>query len=525
MATVTANNTRLTAADAATGFSNLPAGGAGPAAEPQLRYQGTNAANKKITTTASRTGLAYTHGSTTDMTATANRLWLAKVVVGDFGDLNATYGVSLAIGNDISNYYDYNISGSGANNDWYTGGYNSQGGRAGGYLIVALNPNVSGWREGTTGSPVLTTVDYFGVLAQFVVGGAKSENMAIDAIDIGTGLTYTGTVFTFEDGVTEDQGNTSNRWGYACSVGDAIFLRGKHTLGTASSLTGTDNSVVFFPDGYHQQGDFAIVVDLQNASTDVVLAGVYQGLGRSYSGITDTRPDLTVSGTSGDLELAGLFGNFRNMAFTSGVIVTGDIEASDISQGSAVLSGAVVRTTSAVATVTIDDPTWSSLVGTEFVQAGAGHAVEVAGTSTITIDGTSFTGYGDDGQTDAALYFSSSSGSITVNLTSGTAQPTYRSAGVTVTFVSSTTLTLTGLADNTQVVIRRVSDDSELYADSDVGVDGSTAYSYAAGLIGVSVSVVVVSLNEEPFNLTLSLPSADTSIPLAQTNDRVYDNP
>ncbi|MGH0051770.1 MAG: hypothetical protein ACQ5SW_00070, partial [Sphaerochaetaceae bacterium] len=191
MATVTLNGSRLNDAESSTGYANFVGGGPAPASEPQLKYQGANAVNRKVNSTTDRRGVEYSHGSTTDMTGASFPLWLCKIKVGDAADLNSTYGIEAVIGSATSAYYSYNLSGGGANNDQFVDGYNSQGGLAEGYLIVAINPNIAQWREGTTGSPVLSAVDYFGFGAQFTTGGAKSENVAIDSIDVGIGLNFT----------------------------------------------------------------------------------------------------------------------------------------------------------------------------------------------------------------------------------------------------------------------------------------------------------------------------------------------
>jgi hypothetical protein len=257
MATVTANNTRVNDSDANTNWGNYNSTGGSPASEAQLRYQGASAVNKKITTTGSRGGIDYDPGAgAIDMTASGNKLWLCKVKVADAGDLNTTYGVEVGLGSQNNAFYSYNVAGSSANSPQFTDGYSSQGGLAEGYLIIAVDPEVAAWREATTGSPSLTAVDYYNCAAQFVVGGAKSENLAMDAIDVGRGLTYLGTAGTFKDAIDFDQGTVSNRFGYACAVGSAFFLRGVHTLGGSSSLAFDSSEVVFFLTAYEE--------DLQN---------------------------------------------------------------------------------------------------------------------------------------------------------------------------------------------------------------------------------------------------------------------
>lgn len=434
-ATVTANNTRVNASDSSTGWSNDGGGGPSPASEPQLRYQGTGAVNRKVTATSARQGVQYNAGSTIDMTAAANPLWIAKVKVADAGDLNATWGVELGIGSAAGARYEYNVAGSGANRDVFSV-YNSQGGAAEGYVVVAINPTIAAWREATVGSPSLTAVDHYNASAQFVSGGAKSENLALDAIDVGSGLTYTGTGGTFQDGVDTDQGNTSNRWGYACAVGTALFLRGTHTLGTASSLVfDSTGEFVFFPDGYHGPGDFGIDVDLQNASTSVTLGGVHVGLGIITT--SDTRPDFTVTGTSGTCLVPGQLLNFRNLSFTSACTVTGTIEAADIAQSGADLSGARIITLSASGVATINDATWTNLSGATFVQGGAGHAVEITTAGTYSLSGVAFSGYGADDTNSASIY-NNSGGAVTINVLDGGDTPTIRNGSGSTTTVQNT---------------------------------------------------------------------------------------
>ena len=171
MATVTADNTRVNDADANTNWGNYNSTGSAPAAEPQLKYQGNNAVNKKITNTTSRGGIDYDPGANAlDMTASGNKLWICKVKIADAGDLNTTYGVEVGLGSQNNAYYSYNVAGSTANSPQFTDGYSSQGGLAEGYLIVAIDPEIAAWRENTTGSPTLTAVDYYNVTAPIVTG-------------------------------------------------------------------------------------------------------------------------------------------------------------------------------------------------------------------------------------------------------------------------------------------------------------------------------------------------------------------
>ena len=87
--------------------------------------------------------------------------------------------------------------------------------------------------------PDLTAVDHYEVACQFVSGGAKSENVAMSAIDVGTGLTLTGGGGAdpdgrFSDFVDADQNTIANRWGYASEKDGAITFRGMMSIGGRS---------------------------------------------------------------------------------------------------------------------------------------------------------------------------------------------------------------------------------------------------------------------------------------------------
>jgi hypothetical protein len=375
MATVTFQGTRLNAADANTNWGNFNASGPSPGAEPQLKYQGNNAVNKKITSTTSRTGVAYEAGAA-DL---SSQLWFSKIYVADFGDLNVTYGVELAVGSSGTAYYSYNIAGTGANNSTFNT-YPAQGG----YLIVALNPNVVAWREGTTGSPNLTNCNLFGVAAQFVAGGAKSENLAMDAVDVGTGLLLNGTSGSFQDFLTFDQDNTSNRYGVVTGNAPTLEARGLLEIGDATQTTFSDStSVVLFQDGYHGAGDVGVTVDLQAAGTDVTVDCSIIGLGS-----TDTRPDFSVSGAGAGSAclVSGIISNHRNINLNSQTELNGaTVECDSLTQGSADITDSTIITTSGTNVACIDDVTLGSTTGlnnTTFELGTGGHAIEITSPGT-----------------------------------------------------------------------------------------------------------------------------------------------
>lgn len=530
-------NTRLNDADSNTNWGNFPSGGQAPSSEPQLRYQysGTGsvgAVNKKITSTASLTGFAYSHGTTTDMTAAANKLLMFKGYVADFGDLDATFGLKAAIGDDINNHYFYNMAGSGANRSVFDT-YPAQGG----YIIAAIDPNIAAWREGTTGTMTdASTADFFGIQAQFTAGGAKSENLAMDAIDIGTGLQLYGgdgvtADATFQDLVDTDQGTIANRWGYVTQASGAIFIRGMMEIGvnnvtsTATEFTDDSGTTVFFPDGYHSAGLFGITIDLGSASTVIDISSNLIGQGAITT--EDTRPDHIVTGTAGTYTFGGQLLNHRNVTFTSGVDCDGAVvECQLLTQASAEIQNSRIRTDALTSIATLQDPTFGTTTGlhdTTFEQVGAGHAIEIDTAGDYTFTNLTFTGYGADTTDSAAIDVTASTGTVNINISGGNS-PTYKTAGATVNVINAVSYELTGLDAGTIVTIVDITTPAtpvELFNET-AGVDGLVNYAFDGALSGTAIGVYLRNTTIENNEFDDVLPTEDKSFSPNQTADTVY---
>lgn len=465
MSTVTADSIRINDSDAGGGgWSNYNAGGGGPASEPQRKYQGTGVVGRKANSSNSRTGVLYT-GAATNTTLPANALVLLKGTVDDNADLNQTFGLEFAIGSAQNQHAEYNVAGSGSPNDWHKV-YNSVGGEAAAYIFAAIDPSITQWRDSTVGAPNLASVAFFALGAQFVDGAAKNENVGLDAIDIGTGLSYSGGAFSFQDGVDADQGIVNNRWGWAAAVGKAIFLRGLHKV----NATGTDTSIVFFPDGMHSTGLAGI-----EAQATTEFAGSYSGLGRDY-GFTDTRPDFTATGSP---TLSGSFTNYRLVALNATSIVTGLVEAASITQGGGSLDGATIRSLALAGDATMVAPDLTLMTGVQFVQVGSGHAIEITAPGNYNIDQLRFSGYGADGATDAAIYNNSGGLVVLERLDASTPEPTVRNGAGATTDIPAvqSTFTVQGVPAGAEI---RVYDD-EIGDGNNLGAELAGTESHVGG--------------------------------------------
>ena len=468
---VSFNGARLNSADSNTGWGNYNTGGGAPASEAANAYQKDSAASsagsvgKKVNSTTSRIGVDY-NGSNINYSGNGY-MWYCKIYIADAFDLNDTYGVEVSIGSgDQSNYHEYNIAGSGANNDAFLT-YPARGG----YLIVAIDPTIDGWAEVADNSGTFdqTQVSWYAVAAQFKNGFAKAENVAMDAIDYGTGLTITNgdglnPNGKFTDFYEWDQNSDDavpanpqeNRYGVVNGSGNSMVARGMLTIGDNSTTTQfTDSTtVVTFVDGYHSAGMFGVTCVLSTNNT-IAINNTIIGEGRIYSGITDTRPDFIVTGEAGGTFTSSAnLRNFRNITYNSFSTIDGaDIECERLVQGGAEIKNSIIRgDRPAIASACVVNPTFGTTSGihdTEFISAtGLGHAIEFTTAGTYTLTNIFFTNY-STGFTSSSPILFSGTGTLTLNINGGDT-PTYNApAGGTVIINNAVAITVTVLDADT----------------------------------------------------------------------------
>ena len=469
------NGTRVDSLDATGSTGHWGGSGAAPSAEPQNAYQNALCINK-LSNAVTFEGIDYDPGSgALDMTLPANKLWFVKVYVNDSFDVDPTFGVAAGIGSANNAFYKYNLAGTGSKNPAYTI-YPAQGG----YILTAIDPNVWEWRDGSgTGSPALTAVDWFGVQSAMVNGNAKSENLAFDAIDVGTGLTITAgddgsTEGKFTDFLEADQNSSTIRWGCCSGSGVAISAWCMFTLGSSAVTEFIDtDSIVTFKDGYHSAGAVGVSVGLHNFDNVIQVDNLL--IGEGSVGLTpsiDTRPDFMVNGvTGGTFHCAATMKNFNNIQLNSlSYAVDADLECQLLTQQAGHINNSVIRTNAPTSIACLQDPTFgisTELNNTEFIQSGSGHAIEL-GTSGVTHTFTNlvFTGYGADASDDAAIDVTSTLGTMTINYTG--AAPTVKTAGTTVILSVSVPITVTVVDTSNdpiataQTSIHLVSDNSQV---------------------------------------------------------------
>ena len=290
------NNNRLDNLDGGVSGTGNIGGGPGPtnsAPADELPYQGAGCWLRRINSTATDFGWEWTAGTTTDMTVSDDRSWMYKVILTNPDALGAAANVGnlkIRIGSTNSDYYTYWVSDEGSRGEDQPVYPPKKG-----WIISAVDPNVSAWRDEIVGSPVLTAVDYFGTTGN--VGNiSNAPNHGFDAFDIGPGIYVTGgdganTDASWQDFVDHDENDTTNgRIGHITTQEGAIFAFGTFVVGRDSTAAATATEwtdslkTIVFPGGRVAEGWNCVDYDLSLTSQSVSESSMsYSGQGRQQT--------------------------------------------------------------------------------------------------------------------------------------------------------------------------------------------------------------------------------------------------
>lgn len=527
---ITAQNTRLDDAESDSQWGSI-GGGATGGLETDFFYQNANCFARKGA--AGQRGIFLSDDVDSDLSGGGvYETVMVKFICTTPGllDLLSVPGMRLEIGSGSTptassiNFHFYDVQGS----DTYPIDKS--------WLVLPINPNIASHRTGTTGTPNLTLVDYFASRYD-QTGVSQSPNQGMDAVDIGAGLTLVGGDGADPDGVWQDfsdadWGTVANRYGYVREVdgAPAVFLIfGQMVIGTSSATVFNDNNItLLFPDGLFAAGFSGIIVDLQNATTDVDFANS-NFFGKGTAAGEDTRPTLTITSTSGAFDTSNcVFDSFASMTLTSAcAMVSGKITNSGlVSLVGATLdqvevSGSTVGDNNA-AVLTND---LGDITNCDFIFSD-GHAIEIDTVGTYTLNGNTFTGYGSDGTSDAAI-FNDSGGLVTINVTNGLSPTVRNGSGSSTVINNNVTVTFTGMKDLTEVRVYDAGDGSEIAGIENATAgspdDRSFAWSDAASNV---VDYVIHSVLYETIRVEgFTIPATDSTIPIQQRFDRNNSNP
>lgn len=409
------------------------------------------------------------------------------------------FGICLSSGTPTtSNYSLYSFYGS----DNYSGGW----------VRMVLDPNET--RSGGAGTLSLSNITHIGVFAD--VGGttARFDNLILDACDVGTGLTITGTTTgdtLFSEILTNE---ATNRYGVVRSLNDdgtAIELLGKLVLGDtagASTLSDVDSKIFAGNPKYYDAGEttsipltsFGVEV-VGGASANSLSLGKAVGSTGGRNGIALVGNDTYNVGfdfSDGNVNTGNYYGcSFENLNGTlsfdssshnfkgnsisscgSFSFVTGSTvsECAFVASGQIVLSGNAALSdcviTNSTATSAVSTNSLNNLTACTFTSSGTGHAVNlgsVTSSTTMNWNNNDSNYASTDGITgnETILVNVSSGQTLTINVGSGYSTPTVKNDGGGSVSVSAgqVTTTITVKDVNTQTAIQN----ARVYLKADAG--------------------------------------------------------
>lgn len=502
---LTVGNNQMTLMEAGTTTSDFGSG-QGASDETDFYIQGSQSFSRKVSGNNTVAGIGIT-GTGPTVAGQHIYIWVNCLTPG-LVNTTANGGIRVSIGNSTNAYDDFFVNGS----EDLIGGWKC-------YCV-----DFQATPDATSGNPSNTNV----VGAQFrTIGTINKSNIGVDAIRYGTGIDATGggtpdPDLTFQD-IADTDSTVANQWGVCQPSAAGVNLQGRIRVGaddtsTATSFIDVDAVVTKVnnnPAGVNAntKTDFSGLI-LAGTLTTVSLTGcLFLSLDATDQGFIDASSATNAIGTS----------TITGCTFLDWGTVSGRSSLT-IDSSSFKNAGSVTANGSAITDCTFDscDPVdmgtaLGDISGCTFTSGGTGHAITTSVSSgTISFNNNNFSGYLTGA--NAAINFTATSGTVTVNYSGGNL-PTFQTAGVSVTFQASSSLTLTGLQPNTEVRIYQAGTTTEVAGVENSGT--SEVFSISVS----SVDIVIHSLGFIYQRLEAVATSTDRSIPIQQQEDRQFENP
>ncbi len=510
-ASYTTDLTLIHAADAASASWTEPTGfidGAITLPETDYFIQGAGCLSKNMGTGISAaSGAIYNAGSgLTIPSGSAVMMWIYFAAPNALAT-QANGGLQVLVG-----------SGTAAFKRWYVKGKDTY--TYGGWFCVPVDPNTT--QDATTGSPT-ATLQYFGAAAVLagVSAVSKGNPFGLDVVRYGrcemriNGGDLANGYATFAGFATQNDAQ-ANRWGLFQAIPGGYLWQGLMTLGYTSAVDFRDSNVSIQIANTEKVAATFNKVEIRNAASRVDWTGIsITALG------TVSKGQLQVVDNA-DVNLAGCtFTGMDTFAFLSASTIDDTVfrRCGIVTLGGAAFDGCTFDQASGATAVTGTPAQVALVTNSSFVSDGTGHAIEITGTAaSLTLTNVAFTGYaGTNGSTgNEAVFVNIASGSVTINI-SGGSTPSYRTAGATVTVVSSATKTFTGLPSGTEVRVRRGS--KTLATDGNV-TTGSYVFSYTPDDKTASVQFTLPGYVFE--DITVTLNATNQELPIVSAPDPSY---
>jgi len=150
-----------------------------------------------------------------------------------------------------------------------------------------------------------------------------------------------------------------------------------------------------------------------------------------------------------------------------------------------------------------------NMSGISFISDGTGHAIEISAAGTYDFNNITFTSYGADGTTDAAVYISVNA-AVTINVLGGGDTPTVRNSGTAPTINNSVTVTVDGVAEGTACKVVANETAGTVTVGDTLGeglADSTGAFSFSLnyeGAFGAGLDVIARARNQGLANAAIA---------------------
>uniref|UniRef100_A0A6M3LAA7 Uncharacterized protein n=1 Tax=viral metagenome TaxID=1070528 RepID=A0A6M3LAA7_9ZZZZ len=461
-----------------------------------------------------------------------------------------------------ANYNDYFIANKDDSNGW-----------PGGWKLFVIDPTKT--RTSGNGTLNLASVQYFGNYIATDVS-VRADSIWWSQIAVAKGLRILGTSTTgWADAVAYCTDYPNRAWGVLQEREGIYYVYGGLWVGssTASMATSfvTAGRVIQFGTSEYRNATTdwvtsypntanTLVVEDQNGYSTIFTDGVIVGSDAGRSGsqfIGDPNSTISMTLYSGndassvtkmygttfkDIKGTIILGaNIANQYFSDtfqgcGIMTLGTSSVQNtlfVSQlGLITYGGGILKNCSFISATVPVALSWNVAVdtntkldGTLFSSGGTGHAIEF-GTNTptsLTFNNLTFTGYGSDETTDAAIY-NNSGKAIEISL-NGTTQPTVKNGGgASTTFPSSITLKIAvkDIEGNPMGSVRCYIDDNNqtpfILDDVTDGTYGEASTSYTGSPV-TNATWRVRKYGYYPFQQLVSIASSDITLPVTLVAD------
>lgn len=444
----------------------------------------------------------------------------------------AAGGIRTLVGNTLGDFYAYKASGS-----------DFEPNPIGGWANYAIDP-ASATIDTTVGSPTGTWT-HVG-MAINATAQSRGNPHAVDAIRVGRcSLEVTAgdaTAYGTFTGMSDFDTSTDQRYALFQKVFGGYKWQGLMSIG----LTGTSvdfrssNANIFVANAPQVSSNFN-KIEIRNTSSNVEWTsisisaqdGVDNLIAATASrGNFEVVDNATVALTSCTFTDMGTF-IFNDGANSNTIDKTTFRRCDKLTTGGATITNSVIDSSfNTTVAVTTASPTEAAKISdTTFSSDGSGNGLEITGTAAnITLTGIDFESYSLTVDADKAIYVNIATGSMTININGGsgvTADSHVRTAGATVTISADVTITFSGMKDNSEVRIYRVSDGTEVdgIENATAGTTDNRTFTWSAPA-ALAVNYVIHNWDgATPYYQTLrknnySVPASNTTIEIAQLIDR-----